>query len=129
MKFEQLKINDLLLKNINALGFNEVTRIQENVIPEALAGNDVLVKAQTGSGKTAAYLIPIINGLLEGPRDVSTKVIILVPTRDLVNQVYDSFIALSKGAHLTCCKIMGGIDKEEQIKVVKDKPGNNKRCS
>ncbi len=124
MKFNELKIKNKLLNNIDKMKYVEMTKIQENVIPEVMQNNDVLVKAQTGSGKTASYLVPIINNLMdvEKREDSCIKAIILVPTRDLVNQVYDSFEKLNDGIGLTVCKIMGGLNKQSQIDLIKDKP-------
>ncbi len=122
MKFSELKLDERILKNIDALKFTEMTKIQENVIPQVIEGHDILVKAQTGSGKTASYLVPIINKILTTKTHNSIKAIILVPTRDLVNQVYDTYEALAQGTDITCCKIMGGTNKDIQIKEVKDRP-------
>ncbi len=122
MKFNELELNEKLLKNIDNLKYTEMTQIQEKVIPEILKGHDVLVKAQTGSGKTASYLVPIINSLIKHKDEQSTKAIILVPTRDLVNQVYDSFEKLNINIGLTACKVMGGADKQNQIEEIKKRP-------
>ncbi len=122
MKFRDLELEKQLLDNIDNLRYSEMTKIQESVIPVVLNGNDVLVKAQTGSGKTASYLVPIINSLSQSKTRNTIKAVILVPTRDLVNQVYDSFEKLSVGTDLTACKIMGGIDKQTQKDEIKERP-------
>lgn len=122
MKFTELKINHLLLRNIQKMKYDEMTKTQEKVIPEIMQGKDVLTKAQTGSGKTASYLIPIINNIIAKPRTRTIKAVILVPTRDLVNQVYDTFVNLSHGSKIRCCKVMGGVNKEQQIKALKENP-------
>ena len=93
--FAELGLDDRLLKAVSVLGFRAPTLVQEKSIPLALAGKDVLVKARTGSGKTAAYALPTLQKLLseeanaarDGPRAV-----VLVPTRELVEQV--CFVAL-----------------------------------
>lgn len=120
MNVKELKLNKLLEANILDLKFGDLTRIQSSLIPEALNKQDILAIAQTGSGKTAAYLIPIINNLLES-NDSNLTTLIIVPTRDLVNQVYDTFIALAKNTHLKAAKVMGGINQSNQIETIKEK--------
>ena len=120
MNVKELKLNKLLEANILDLKFSDLTRIQSSLIPEALNRQDILAIAQTGSGKTAAYLIPIINNLLES-NDHNLTTLIIVPTRDLVNQVYDTFIALAKNTHLKAAKVMGGINQSNQIETIKEK--------
>lgn len=120
MNVKELKLNKLLEANILDLKFGNLTRIQSSLIPEALNKQDILAIAQTGSGKTAAYLIPIINNLLES-NDHNLTTLIIVPTRDLVNQVYDTFIALAKNTHLKAAKVMGGINQSNQIETIKEK--------
>ncbi len=120
MNVKELKLNKLLEANILDLKFGDLTRIQSSLIPEALNKQDILAIAQTGSGKTAAYLIPIINNLLQS-NDSNLTTLIIVPTRDLVNQVYDTFIALAKNTHLKAAKVMGGINQSNQIETIKEK--------
>ena len=82
MPFTQLKLNPALVKAIKELGFVRPTPIQAEAIPPAVEGRDVIACAQTGSGKTAAFLLPIINRLIERPRR-TTKALVLAPTREL----------------------------------------------
>ena len=82
MPFATLGLHADLLKGIRELGFTRPTPIQEQAIPPALEGRDLLASAQTGSGKTAAFLLPIMHRLLARPRRV-TRALVLTPTREL----------------------------------------------
>lgn len=86
MSFESLSLHPALVKATAALGYTEPTPIQAKAIPLALSGRDVLGAAQTGGGKTAAFVLPILHGLLNKPAP-GPRVLILVPTRELAVQV------------------------------------------
>ncbi|MFO0324889.1 MAG: DEAD/DEAH box helicase, partial [Burkholderiales bacterium] len=89
MKFETLGLNKAILEAIAATGYTEPTDVQARAIPEILAGSDVLVSSQTGSGKTAAFMLPALQMLAE-PHPVSgngPRVLVLTPTRELAMQV------------------------------------------
>ncbi|CAN6674441.1 ATP-dependent RNA helicase Drs1p [Trichomonascus vanleenenianus] len=86
--FQTLSLSRPILKGLGALGYNEPTKIQGAVIPQAMAGRDLVAGAVTGSGKTAAYLIPVLERLLYRPKNVSsTRVVVMAPTRELAVQV------------------------------------------
>ena len=82
MPFSTFGLDPLLLRGIRELGFTRPTPIQQQAIPPALAGRDVLACAMTGSGKTAAFLLPILHRLIGKPRG-TTRALILTPTREL----------------------------------------------
>ena len=88
MKFSELKLNDNVLEALDAMRFDECTPIQEQSIPVILEGRDLIAVAQTGTGKTAAYLLPVLNKLSEGghPED-SINCIVMAPTRELAQQI------------------------------------------
>ena len=94
MGFAHLKLNSAVVKAIKELGFVRPTPIQAEAIPPALDGRDVIACAQTGSGKTAAFLLPIINRLIDRPRR-TTKALVLAPTRELAAQILEDLNALS----------------------------------
>jgi len=95
--FKDLPLSETVLKGIEDMGFTNATPIQEQVIPHALMGRDVCALAQTGSGKTAAYTIPILDILTaQRKRAKLPRCLILVPTRELAQQVSESFDALGK---------------------------------
>jgi ATP-dependent RNA helicase SrmB len=110
--FDQLDLDDELCRAINDMGYERPTSIQSLVIPHAMEGKDILADAPTGTGKTAAFLLPVCQYLLDHPRkdDSSTRVLILVPTRELANQVFEQAKAITKYTHLTCGVITGGIN-------------------
>jgi ATP-dependent RNA helicase RhlE len=108
MPFTSLGLHANLLKGIRELGFARPTPIQEEAIPPALAGRDLLACAQTGSGKTAAFLLPILHRLIDRPRRV-TRVLVLTPTRELAAQIHEDFNALAVHTPLTGAAVFGGV--------------------
>ncbi len=119
MKFEKYSISDELKKNLLAIGFHRTTDIQFKVIPSIMNGEDVLAIAQTGTGKTAAFAIPIINDLQKKrlkSKTKDTKCLVLAPTRELTKQIGKIFAQLSKNTKVTSYAIYGGVDQDPQIK-------------
>ena len=108
MPFASLKLHPDLLKAVRELGFVKPTPIQEDAIPPALAGRDVLACAQTGSGKTAAFLLPIIHRLIEKPRR-TTRALILTPTRELAAQILEDLNALAVHTPISGAAVYGGV--------------------
>jgi ATP-dependent RNA helicase RhlE len=106
--FTALKLHPSLLKSIRELGFAKPTPVQSDAIPPALAGRDVLACAQTGSGKTAAFLLPILHNLIDKPRG-RTRALILAPTRELAAQILEEFNALAVHTPLTGASVFGGV--------------------
>ena len=108
MPFTALKLHPDLLRGIRELGFTRPTPIQADAIPPGLAGRDVLACAQTGSGKTAAFLLPILHRLVAKPRG-TTRALILTPTRELAAQILEDFNALALHTPLTGAAVYGGV--------------------
>ncbi|MEA2723882.1 MAG: ATP-dependent helicase RhlE [Gemmatimonadales bacterium] len=108
MPFSSLKLHPDLLKGIKELGFTRPTPIQEAAIPPALAGRDVLACAMTGSGKTAAFLLPILHKLVGRPRGV-TRALVLTPTRELAAQILEDLNDLAVHTPITGAAIFGGV--------------------
>lgn len=107
--FENFSLNPLLLKTITELGFDQPTPVQIETIPRVIAGKDLLVSAETGSGKTAAFLLPILHRLLENPApDSGTRALILVPTRELARQIHKQLTQLGGKTRLGFGLITGG---------------------
>lgn len=124
MKFDDYSISNELKKNIAELGFKRPTDIQFKSIPPILKGEDVLAIAQTGTGKTAAFAIPIISILQEMKHSVryeeGIKCIVLEPTRELALQVTEVFQKMAKGTKVETLCLFGGVDQAPQIeKIVK----------
>jgi ATP-dependent RNA helicase RhlE len=111
--FSQLKLHPALLKAVKELGFVRPTAIQAQAIPPVLLGRDVIACAQTGSGKTAAFLLPIINRLIERPRR-TTRALVLAPTRELAAQILDDLNALCVHTPVTGAAVYGGVGMAPQ---------------
>ncbi|HEU0298063.1 MAG TPA: DEAD/DEAH box helicase, partial [Longimicrobium sp.] len=97
MSFDALGLQPALLRAVTELGYARPTPIQEQSIPPALTGADVLACAMTGSGKTAAFALPILQRLAGKPRG-TTRALVLSPTRELAAQIHEQFVTL--GRHL-----------------------------
>src|SRR5918992_193718 len=108
MPFSSLKLHPALLKAIRELGFARPTPIQAEAIPPALAGRDVLACAQTGSGKTAAFLLPILHHLVDRPRR-TTRALVITPTRELAAQIVEDLNALAVHTPVTGAAVYGGV--------------------
>ncbi len=106
--FSSLHLHPDLLKGIRELGFARPTPIQAEAIPPVLAGRDLLACAQTGSGKTAAFLLPILHRLLDKPRR-TTRALVLTPTRELAAQIAEDLEALAVHTPLTGAAVYGGV--------------------
>src|SRR5918997_5271636 len=108
MPFTSLHLHPNLLKGIRELGFTRPTPIQAEAIPAAMAGRDLLACAQTGSGKTAAFLLQILHRLMDKPRR-TTRALILTPTRELAAQILEDFNALAVHTPLSGAAVYGGV--------------------
>jgi ATP-dependent RNA helicase RhlE len=106
--FTQLTLDPALLKGIKELGFARPTPIQAQAIPAALEGRDLLACAQTGSGKTAAFLLPILHRLIGRPRR-STRALVLAPTRELAAQILEDLNALALHTPVAAAAVYGGV--------------------
>lgn len=123
LNFNELPLKDSILSNLKALDHHRPTPIQAEAIPYLLEGHDLLGIAQTGTGKTAAFSLPIIHQLLtKGGKAVSRKprAVILAPTRELASQIHESFEAYSNNLHLTSTAIFGGIGQKVQVQKLRD---------
>ena len=108
MSFSDLKLHASLLAGIKELGFTRPTPIQADAIPPGLAGRDLLACAATGSGKTAAFILPILNRLMDRPRG-RTRALVLAPTRELAAQIHEDMQALAVHTPLNGAAIFGGV--------------------
>lgn len=113
MNFSDFSLHPKLLRAVEQMGYTQPTPIQTQAIPPALAERDVLACAMTGSGKIAAFVLPILQRLLEGPRSV-TRALVLAPTRELAAQVQEQFEQLGKGTGIRSAAVFGGVGMEPQ---------------
>ncbi|EKX49893.1 hypothetical protein GUITHDRAFT_159399 [Guillardia theta CCMP2712] len=111
-EFSSLGIENWLVAACNAVGLKRPTDVQWNCIPPALAGRNILASAETGSGKTAAFALPIIQQLSKDPYGVFA--VVLTPTRELAFQIQDQFVALGSRIQLRNCVVVGGLDMMKQ---------------
>ncbi len=117
MKFNELNISQPILRAISEFGYTSLTPIQQTAIPSILKEEDVLGCAQTGTGKTAAFAIPILQILQNNPpAGTGIRALILTPTRELAIQVADSFEAYGKYLPLAHTAIYGGVPQDKQVR-------------
>ena len=106
--FEELGISEQLAETCRELGWKAPSEIQQESIPWGLQGRDVIALAKTGSGKTGAFALPILQALLQEPRELFA--LVLSPTRELAIQIAEQFEALGAGIGLRAAVLVGGID-------------------
>ncbi|RPA38544.1 DEAD/DEAH box helicase [Shewanella frigidimarina] len=122
MKFESFSFAPEILRAIAECGYQSMTPIQQQAIPAIRRGEDVLASAQTGTGKTAAFALPILQRMCDNPKETmpsNTRTLILTPTRELAAQVADNISAYSKHLNLTVLTIYGGVKLDTQSQKLK----------
>jgi ATP-dependent RNA helicase RhlE len=118
MNFKEFRFHRTIQAGIEACGYTNPTAIQEQAIPPALAGRDVMGLAQTGTGKTAAFVLPILERLQNGPRG-RTRCLILSPTRELAEQTFEFFRSLGRRTGLRAVSVYGGVSKSTQVRKIR----------
>ncbi len=113
MKFEDIRIDSKILRKTKDMGFNDLTEIQEKCIPKICDGKDIVGQAETGSGKTVAYVLPILGQI--SPNN-GLQVLVLTPTRELCVQVSDVFRDFGKSLNIKTLSVYGGVSISNQIK-------------
>ena len=108
MSFKKFNLDDRLIQGIGSMGFEKPTPIQEQVIPAILDGKDMIATAQTGTGKTAAFLLPIVNKIITSKHDDHIKALIIVPTRELAIQIDQNLEGLAYFTHISSLPVYGG---------------------
>ncbi|XP_065828149.1 probable ATP-dependent RNA helicase DDX27 [Oscarella lobularis] len=123
MNFTDMNLSRPLLKAITSAGFTHPTPVQAAAIPVALAGKDLCASAATGTGKTAAFILPVLERLLFRPKNAAvTRVLVLVPTRELAVQVHAVGNTLAKGTGVQFCLATGGMDLRRQEAELRRRP-------
>ncbi len=117
MNFHEFNLDSRLMARIQRAGYTAPTPIQNSAIPPALAGHDLIGTAQTGTGKTAAFVLPILQRLLSGPRKC-TRALIVTPTRELAEQIHEVIRALGAETGLRSATIYGGVGAGPQIQAL-----------
>ena len=113
MKFNELKLDSRTLETLHELGFEEPTPIQQQSIPVALEGRDMIGQAQTGTGKTAAFGLPMLE--LINPEEKTIQGLVVAPTRELAIQVQEELFRLGKGVRARVFPVYGGAPIGKQI--------------
>jgi ATP-dependent RNA helicase RhlE len=121
MSFHALGVSETLLSDIAKAGFTEPTSIQAQAIPHVLQGRDVIGCAQTGTGKTAAFVIPLIERLAATPKG-QPRALILVPTRELAIQIQEVIDKLGRSTRIFATTIVGGADMQAQVRGLRQRP-------
>ncbi len=114
MSFEQFSLDPRLMAGIKDAGFTTPTPIQQQAMPQVLAGKDALGLAQTGTGKTAAFILPILQRLITGPLR-KPRALIVAPTRELAEQIHEAAVTLGKHTKIRSLTVYGGVSKPRQI--------------
>jgi ATP-dependent RNA helicase RhlE len=117
MNFEPFNLDPRILAGIRSAGYSTPTPIQQQAIPILLEGRDVLGLAHTGTGKTAAFMLPILQRLTQGPRR-RIRALIVAPTRELAEQIYQASFDYGKHTKIRCVTVYGGVSKYRQIKAI-----------
>jgi ATP-dependent RNA helicase RhlE len=115
MNFEIFKLDSKITAGVQAMGYTSPTPVQLEAIPPILEGNDLMGLAQTGTGKTAAFVLPILQRLLESPGRSSVRVLIISPTRELTEQTHQAIGRLGKKTKFRSASIYGGMSMQPQI--------------
>jgi ATP-dependent RNA helicase RhlE len=121
VEFEELRLRPALLAAVQHEGYREPTPIQAQAIPHILEGRDLLGCAQAGTGKTAAFALPILHRIAaEARRDRPPRALVLVPTRELAGQVAERFTAYGRRVGARCAAAFGGVGQEAQVAALRD---------
>ena len=117
MTFESFKFSKGIFDAIQKMGYSKPSQIQQDAIPIILDGNDVLAVAQTGTGKTASFTLPLLQRLIDLPSSGKRRIraLVLAPTRELAAQVHENVRELSQFLDLKTAVIFGGVSEKQQI--------------
>ena len=118
VSFEQFSLDARIMSGVKAAGYSVPTPIQQKSIPVTMAGGDVMGIAQTGTGKTAAFLLPILDRLTRGPLR-RTRALIIAPTRELAEQIREECEKLAKRTKIRAISVYGGVGKNPQVKALR----------
>src|SRR3954463_14029055 len=113
--FSELTLSPVLKTNLARNGFVKPTAVQAQAIPSALSGHDVVATAQTGTGKTLAFVLPLLQSLSANPGQ-GVGGVILTPTRELAIQIHEAFTTLAKGTGIRAAVVVGGLNENMQLR-------------
>src|ERR1044071_5241832 len=116
--FSELNISALLKSNLAKHGFTEPTPVQAQAIEPALAGQDLVATAQTGTGKTLAFVLPLIHLLQKQPLEAGGRSVILTPTHELAMQINETFAKMAAGTGIRTAVVVGGVSERAQLQSI-----------
>lgn len=119
MEFQKFNFHPAVAASIKEAGYVTPTPIQQQAIPIVMQGRDVMGLAQTGTGKTAAFALPILHRLMEGPRG-RVRALVVAPTRELAEQIHESFVTFGRQTGLKSVTVYGGVNANPQIQALKN---------
>ncbi|MDF1522562.1 MAG: DEAD/DEAH box helicase, partial [Trueperaceae bacterium] len=119
MSFEPFALHARVLSGVRAVGYTDPTPIQTQAIPHVMAGRDVLGLAQTGTGKTAAFALPILDRIARNPKRGVTRALVVAPTRELAEQIHQSFADLGQATGIRSATVYGGVGMNPQIQALR----------
>ena len=118
-QFSELQLSSALKNSLAHHGFVQPTPVQAQAIPPALAGRDVIATAQTGTGKTLAFVLPLFEKLLQQPDGSGVQAVILSPTRELAIQIHQTFVKLASSTTIRAAVVVGGLNEQNQLKAIR----------
>ena len=116
--FSELTLSPALKRNLAQHGFVQPTPVQAQAIPPALAGQDIVATAQTGTGKTLAFVLPLLQSLSTQPISLGVSAVILSPTRELALQIQETFAKMSAGTSIRSAVVVGGMNERPQLQAI-----------
>ncbi|MDQ6664660.1 MAG: DEAD/DEAH box helicase, partial [Acidobacteriota bacterium] len=117
--FSEFPLTPVLQGNLARNGFVEPTPVQAEALPAALAGKDVVATAQTGTGKTLAFVLPLLERLSKQPVSIGVSALVLTPTRELAIQIHEVFTKLASGTGIRAAVVVGGLSEQTQLNAVR----------
>jgi ATP-dependent RNA helicase RhlE len=118
-QFSELPLSSCLKSALAYHGFEKPTPVQAEAIPPALAGRDLIATAQTGTGKTLAFVLPLLEKLLQQPDGSGVQAVILTPTRELAIQIHETFAKLASGTTIRAAVVVGGLSEQTQLRQIR----------
>jgi len=117
--FTELSLSPILKSNLLKYSFVEPTPVQAQAIPPALAGHDVVATAQTGTGKTLAFVLPMLESLLKNRPGTAVSAVVLSPTRELALQIGEAFALMAAGTGIRAAVVVGGMSEHQQLLAIR----------
>lgn len=118
--FSELSLSPALKSNLARHGFKTLTPVQAEAIPPALAGRDLVATAQTGTGKTLAFVLPVLESVLANPQAKGIQALVLSPTRELAMQINDTFTSVAAGTGIRGAVVVGGLNERAQLQAIRN---------